>query len=115
MIENIVSTFAKDCAKNYDKGVEFSVRFIWGPMSQVINVPRGIPEFQHLSNSRKREAFRTMLYGFLEKVDAVAADGEKYQLRIQYLPLQSKDYSVVQTYLERQAPVVENDSLCLTA
>lgn len=92
-LEIVEYHFAKDCAYNYEKGVEFSIRLTWGPVSRTINVPRNSPELDGLSNKKKRERFLNILYDFYELMDAAGENDSNYQLKIQYLPLQSPDYS----------------------
>lgn len=92
-----IETYAKDCAKNYKNGVEFSVKFIYGGMESTYNFPRGIKELQYMSNSRLRQTFIDCLDQFMEKVERMYPDG-KQQLRVQYLPLQSKSTQVITTF-----------------
>ena len=92
-LEKIENAFAKDCAMNYEKGVEFSVRLSWGPLSQLANFPKNIPAFDGTTTNQKREMFKSVLNEFYEKIDLIAKDGELYELKIQYLPLQSQDYN----------------------
>jgi hypothetical protein len=99
---NFEDQFAKDCANNYEKRVEFSVRLSWGPLSQIHNFPRGIPELDKATNKRKREIFKSILYGFYERIGAVASKTSKHDLHIQYLPLQSRDYEHAITTYDKQ-------------
>ena len=106
MTETFINNYAKDCARNFDNGVAFSVKFILGPVQQLANVPRFTPELKNLSSSRKREFFKELLYAFFEKVDAVMGENEKGDFRIQYLPLQADDFNIY-TYINKVSPVVE--------
>ena len=106
MIESVINTYAKDCARNYENGVAFSVKFILGPVQQLANVPRFTPELKNLSSSRKREFFKNLLYNFLEKADTALEENEKGDLRIQYLPLRADDFNVY-SYINKESPVVE--------
>lgn len=96
MDTRFVDSFAKDCAKNYQNGVEFSVRFIWGEISSTYNFPRDIEQLRHLSTNRLRQVFLDCLEQFMDKV--VTYGTGKHQLNIQYLPLQSRDLTVMTTF-----------------
>ena len=94
--------FAKDCASNFEKGVPFTVRFIWGStITQDLNVPRFAPELMKLSASRKREVFENALLNFLDIVDKVAGKEQKEQLKVQYLPLQADSFTTI-TNIKKQ-------------
>lgn len=106
MIEKYIESYAKDCAKNYENGVEFSVKFSLGPIQQITNVPRFTPELKTLSSSRKREFFKNLIYAFFEKADIVMGENDNGELHIQYLPLQADDFNTY-TYINKQTHVVE--------
>lgn len=88
--------FAKDCVRNFEKGVPFTVRFIWGSkITQDLNVPRFTPELMKLSTGRKREVFENALQNFLDTVDSIAGKEQKELMRVQYLPLQANTFTTI--------------------
>ena len=93
MFEDIESRFVKACLKYYEQGIEFSVRLSWGPISQLTNIPKGIPELDDATRHRKREIFMTILHEFYERIGAIRLNNPvKHSMGIKFLPLQSRDY-----------------------
>jgi hypothetical protein len=91
-IQNYIETFAKDCAKNYRKGVEFSIELSFGEFKGVYHFPQGIKELEHLSLSRLRKAFEDCVWQFMGVATIKMDKDEKSELHIKILPLISRDY-----------------------
>ena len=101
-MEKTIKHFAKDCAKNYENGVEFSVRFSYGPISQIVNCPKGIPSLGK-NNKRDREYFESMIMAFMEIMASYIEKNPqaKYQFKIQYIDLQGDDWEHTITTIDK--------------